>query len=483
MKSMIRLENYINGLHLPPRIRNYLPCFEPATGKLYAEVPDSSSEDVDLAVLAATQAFPIWSGMSAEERHDIMMNLAYGIQENLEKLAKAESRDTGKPVKLARIIDIPRAVSNFKFFATAAMQFSSESHAMSTPAINYTLRKPLGVVACISPWNLPLYLFSWKIAPALAAGNTVIAKPSEVTPMTAYLFSKLCTEAGVPPGVINILHGAGPKAGDALVRHPKVKAISFTGGTETGASIARIAAPMLKKLSLELGGKNPNIIFADCDYEDALSTSVKSSFSNQGQICLCGSRIFVEESIYEKFKKDLVKKTQALRIGDPSKSSTQIGALVSSSHRDKILQYIDLAIEEGGNILAGGEAVEMGGNLAGGYFVAPTIIENLSFDCRTNQEEIFGPVVTITPFRTEDEVLLYANSVKYGLSASIWTSNIKRAHSLADRIDAGIVWINCWLLRDLRTPFGGMKDSGVGREGGWEAMKFFAEAKNVCIKY
>ncbi len=481
---MIRIENFINGLHLPPRVNSYLPCYEPATGALYAEVPDSGPEDVDLAVLAAEQALLIWSGMSQAQRHDILMNLSYLIKENLNKLAQAESRDTGKPIKLAKQVDIPRAVDNFKFFASSIMHFASESHHMpGVQAINYTLRQPLGIVACISPWNLPLYLLSWKIAPALAAGNVVIAKPSEVTPMTAYLLSKLCKEAGLPPGVLNIIHGAGPRAGQALVEHPKIKAISFTGGTATGRRIAKIAAPQLKKISLELGGKNPNIIFADCDYDKALSTAVKAAYSNQGQICLCGSRIFIERSFYDRFKADFVEKVSRLRIGDPSKASTQVGALTSASHRDKVLAYIELAIQEGGHVICGGEVPSLPSQMSNGYYVAPTAIENLSFDCRTNQEEIFGPVVTLTPFDTEEELLLYANSVSYGLSATIWTADVSRAHRLAEKVDAGIIWVNCWLLRDLRTPFGGMKDSGVGREGGLEAMRFFTEPKNVCIQY
>ncbi|HEX8636525.1 MAG TPA: aldehyde dehydrogenase, partial [Pyrinomonadaceae bacterium] len=378
--------------------------------------------------------------------------------------------------------DIPRAVSNFKFYATAAMHTATEAHETIGQAINYTLRQPLGVVGCISPWNLPLYLFTWKIAPALAAGCTVVAKPSEITPMTAYLLSKLCIEAGLPDGVLNIVHGLGAKAGSAIVAHKNVKAISFTGGTETGKSIARIAAPMFKKLSLELGGKNPNIIFADCDYEEMLSTTVRSSFSNQGQICLCGSRIFVERPIYERFKADFIERVSQLKIGDPLDEKTTVGAVVSEQHLSKVLSYVELAKEEGGKILLGGNRVKLGSGCENGYFIEPTIIENLAHDCRTNQEEIFGAVVTITPFDTEDEVLNYANSVEYGLSATVWTENLSRAHRVAEKLESGIIWINTWLLRDLRTPFGGMKQSGVGREGGFEALRFFTEEKNVCIK-
>jgi aminomuconate-semialdehyde/2-hydroxymuconate-6-semialdehyde dehydrogenase len=392
--------------------------------------------------------------------------------------------DSGKPLSLASSLDIPRAASNFRFYATAAMHTWNESHETVGQAINYTLRQPLGVVGCISPWNLPLYLFTWKIAPAIASGNCVVAKPSEITPMTAHMLSKLCIEAGLPPGVLNIVHGLGLKVGAAIVAHKDVKAISFTGGTKTGEEIARTAAPMFKKLSLELGGKNPNIIFADCDFESMLSTTVRSSFSNQGEICLCGSRIFVERPIYERFRADFVERTAALRVGDPLDADTDVGAIVSQQHFDKIMSYIDLAQKEGGTILTGGNPKSefQNSKLANGWFIEPTIIEGLPFGCRTNQEEIFGPVVTIMPFDTEEEVLGYANSVRYGLSATVWTENLSRAHRVAAKLESGIVWVNCWLLRDLRTPFGGVKDSGIGREGGFEALKFFTEEKNVCLK-
>jgi aminomuconate-semialdehyde/2-hydroxymuconate-6-semialdehyde dehydrogenase len=479
---MLKIENYIGGRLIGPVSEGFLDNFDPALGEVYSLIPDSDERDVDLAVEAARAAFPGWSKTSAEGRHDILVRLAGLIERDLESLAKAESIDNGKPLALAKAVDIPRAVSNFKFYATAAMHTATEAHETTGQAINYTLRHPLGVVGCISPWNLPLYLFSWKIAPALASGNCVVAKPSEITPMTAYLLSKLCIEAGLPDGVLNIVHGLGPKVGAAIVAHKDVKAISFTGGTATGAEIARTAAPVFKKLSLELGGKNPNIIFADCNYEEMLSTTIRSSFSNQGQICLCGSRIFVERPLYEKFRTDFVEKVSHLTIGDPLEKSTDVGAIVSRQHFDKILSYIDLAKTEGGRILTGGNSVAVEGRCGNGWFIEPTVIENLSHDCQTNQEEIFGPVVTITPFDTEEEVLGYANSVRYGLSATLWTENLSRAHRVAEKIESGIVWINCWLLRDLRTPFGGMKDSGVGREGGFEALKFFTEEKNVCIK-
>ena len=476
------IENYIGGKLVTSASGGYLDNFNPATGEIYSQMPDSDELDVQAAVEAASEAFRGWSMTSAEERFTILMRLVALIERDLEPLALAESIDNGKPVSLARMVDIPRAVANFRFYATAAMHTANESHDTVGQAINYTLRQPLGVVGCISPWNLPLYLFTWKIAPAIAAGCTVVAKPSEVTPMTAYLLSKLCIEAGLPSGVLNIVHGTGPMVGSAIVSHKDVKAISFTGGTKTGEEIARAAAPMFKKLSLELGGKNPNIIFADCNYEEMLATTVRSSFSNQGEICLCGSRIFVERLMYEQFKSDFVERVSALKVGDPLEAETDVGAIVSKPHFDKIMSYIDLASAEGGTILTGGKKVDLDGRCADGWFIEPTVIDGLTFDCRTNQEEIFGPVVTIMPFDTEEEVLRYANSVRYGLSATLWTENLSRAHRVASALESGIVWVNCWLLRDLRTPFGGVKDSGIGREGGFEALKFFTEEKNVCIK-
>lgn len=479
---MLQIKNFIGGELVEPASSEYLDNFNPSTGEVYSKIPDSDDRDVHLAVEAASAAFPAWSKTPPERRFEILMRLVSLIERDAEELALAESIDNGKPLSLARVMDIPRAASNFRFYATAAMHTANESHETVGQAINYTLRKPLGVVGCISPWNLPLYLFTWKIAPAIAAGCTVVAKPSEVTPMTAFLLSQLCIEAGLPAGVLNIVHGTGPKVGGAITAHRDIKAISFTGGTKTGEEIARVAAPMFKKLSLELGGKNPNIIFADCNYDEMLETTVRSSFSNQGQICLCGSRIFVESPIYERFKADLVSRAMELNIGDPLHESTDIGAVVSEPHMQKILSYIDLARKEGGTILSGGNRVELEGRCSGGYFIEPTVIEGLSHDCRTNQEEIFGPVVTIMPFDTEDEVLSYANSVRYGLSATVWTENLSRAHRVSAALESGIVWVNCWLLRDLRTPFGGVKDSGIGREGGFEALKFFTEEKNICIK-
>ena len=479
---MEKILNYINGVLQEPVSKQYIDNFEPATGLVYSLVPDSGEEDVQQAYEAAKAAFSEWSKTGLEERMMVMLKIADGIQNRFEEFVAAESKDNGKTLHLAAAMDIPRAISNFRFFASALQHFSSESHQTPGEAINYTLRQPIGVVGCISPWNLPLYLFSWKIAPALATGNCVVAKPSEITPYTAYLLSQVCIEAGLPKGVLNIVHGLGGKTGQAIIEHPGIKAISFTGGTETGKRIAATAAPMFKKLSLELGGKNPTLVFADCDFEETIQQTVRSSFSNQGEICLCGSRIFIERSLYEKFKQAFVETVKNMKVGDPHDKASNLGSIVSLAHQQKVLSYIELAKQEGGKILTGGHALKIDGRCANGYFIAPTVIEGLDYNCRTQQEEIFGPVVTLTPFDTEDEALQMANSVKYGLASSVWTNDLKRAHRVAEKIEAGIVWINCWLLRDLRTPFGGVKASGVGREGGFEAMKFFTEAKNICIK-
>ncbi len=479
---MQKIKNYINGELIEPVGNTYIDNYNPAIGKVYSLIPDSDERDVELATQAALKAFPSWSVTPKDERSRIMLKISELIDKNLERFAIAESVDNGKPISLARTVDIPRAASNFHFYGTAILHYASESHSMEDTAINYTLRSPVGVAGCISPWNLPLYLFSWKIAPAIASGNCVVAKPSEITPMTAYLLSELCIEAGLPKGVLNIVHGYGHKVGSAITSHPKIPLISFTGGTKTGAEIARVAAPMFKKLSLELGGKNPNIIFADCDFEKMIKTTLNSSFANQGQICLCGSRIFVERSLYDKFKTEFVARVQKMKVGNPADPESRLGAVVSKPHMEKVLSYVELAKQEGGTVLCGGNQVKLQGEFAEGYYIAPTVIEGLAYDCRTNQEEIFGPVVTITPFDTEEEALLYANSTQYGLASILWTENLTRAHRMAANIHAGIVWINCWLLRDLRTPFGGVKGSGVGREGGFEALHFFTEPKNVCIK-
>ncbi|MCH8534805.1 MAG: aldehyde dehydrogenase [Flavobacteriaceae bacterium] len=479
----MKIENYINGQLVSPLSENYLDNYNPSTGKIYGQIPNSDENDVEKAYQAAENAFPLWSKSSTEYRSKILQRIADLIFENLEEFALAESKDNGKPLSLATAVDIPRASSNFSFFAKAITQFSSESHENSAiNTINFTLRQPLGVVGCISPWNLPLYLFTWKIAPALASGNCVVAKPSEVTPYTAYLLSKICIEAGLPKGVLNIVHGLGASCGNAIVSHPNIKAISFTGGTKTGQHIARTAAPMFKKLSLELGGKNPNIIFSDCNYDKMLQVSLKSSFANQGQICLCGSRIFVEASIYDKFKADFVEKVSGMKVGNPLEKNTDLGALVSKEHLEKVDEYVQKAIQEGGQLLYGGKPVQVN-DFEEGYYYQPTIIEVDSNQCTLNQEEVFGPVVSLMKFSSEEEVIALANDTKYGLSASVWTSNIDRSMRMSQQLKTGIVWVNTWLNRDLRTPFGGTKSSGVGREGGLEALRFFTEPKNVCIQY
>jgi len=466
-----------------PISKKWLDNYNPSNGEVYSQIANSNAADIENAYQAAKESFPKWSNTTIDERSRILLKIAYLIEEKMIDLANAEAKDNGKPLSLALAVDIPRASANFRFFGNAITQFASEAHeSVGLNTMNFTLRQPLGVVGCISPWNLPLYLFTWKIAPAIAAGNTVVAKPSEVTPMTAFLLGEICNEAGLPKGVLNIVHGTGPSAGQAIVEHPGIKAISFTGGTKTGENIARTAAPMFKKLSLELGGKNPNLIFADCDYDKMLATTVRSSFANQGQICLCGSRIFVEKPIFEKFKKDFVEKVRQLKIGNPFDAETNMGALVSKPHLEKVESYIKIAEKEGGKILCGGNRVTVK-NFENGYYLEPTVIEVFDDQCRVNQEEIFGPVVTVMPFETEEEVLKMANSVKYGLSSTLWTSDLNRTMRISKEIETGIVWVNTWLNRDLRTPFGGMKDSGVGREGGFEALRFFTEAKNVCIRY
>lgn len=479
---MEKILNYINGELVEPVSGNYLDNYNPSNGQVYSLIPDSEKADINNAVVAAKEAFKTWSKTPKQERSNILMKLADTIEKHADSLIKAESKDNGKPEVLAAHVDIPRAPANIRFFAGAILHDSSHMHEMDGMALNYTLRQPLGVAACISPWNLPLYLLTWKIAPALAAGNTVVAKPSEVTPMTAYLFSKICIEAGFPKGVLNIVHGLGSKTGDALTMHSDTPIVSFTGGTVTGKHIATVTAPMFKKVSLELGGKNPNIIFADADFEKAVSMAARAAFTNQGQICLCGSRLFIEEKIYYKFRDALVTKTAKLKLGDPKDPSSNLGAVVSKEHMNKILSKIDLAKQLGGKILIGGKREILEGELKGGYYVQPTIIEGLSSDCDINQEEIFGPVVSLIPFKTEEDVVEMANATKYGLSASIFTENISKAHRVAANIDSGVVWINTWLLRDLRIPFGGMKESGVGREGGFKSLQFFTEPKNVCVK-
>src|SRR3954454_1162697 len=478
----LTIRNFIDGQFVEPIGGNYLDNIEPATGKTYSQVPDSDGRDVELAVAAAEKAFPGWSKTSAADRSRLLLRIADLIERDLEKLARAESIDTGKPLSLARSLDIPRAASNFRFFATAILHTENEAHVTDGVAFNYTLRHPRGIAGLISPWNLPLYLLTWKIAPAIACGNTAVAKPSQLTTMAAVPLGQICREAGLPNGVLNIVHGTGPNVGAPITAHPKIGTISFTGGTVTGRKVAEAAAPLFKNVSLELGGKNPNIIFADADLETAIAGSVRSSFANPGQVCLCGSRVFVERPAYDEFVERFIETTARLCLGDPLDENTEQGAIVNKTQLDKVKFYVDLAQQEGGRIALGGCAPKAPNERCReGYFFQPTVITGLSVSCRTNREEIFGPVITITPFYSEEEVINHANDVEYGLSSSVWTQNLSRAHRVAERINTGTVWVNCWLVRDLRVPFGGMKQSGVGREGGEEALRFFTEPKNICI--
>ena len=472
----------IDGRQVPAVSGRWLDNIEPATGQVYGRLAAGDAADVDAAVQAAEAAQADWAACGPEKRSACLHRLADAVESELDAMARMETVDNGKPIGLSSSMDIPRAVTNLRFFAEAALADRTEEYVTGDVAVNSVVRDPIGVVGLISPWNLPLYLFTWKIAPALAAGNAVVAKPSELTPVTAARLGELSVAAGMPPGVLNIVHGTGPSVGEAMVAHPRIKAISFTGGTSTGARIAATAAPHFKKLSLELGGKNPNIIFDDADLEAALATSLRSSFANQGQICLCGSRILVHREVQERVIESLVEGARGLRLGDPLDPETQQGALVSADHRDKVAACVDRARAEGGTVRCGGRMpASLPDRCAAGYFYEPTVITGLPIDAVTNMEEIFGPVVTITPFEDEDEAVAMANATDYGLSASVWTTDDARMTRVSRRIEAGTVWGNCWLLRDLRVPFGGVKHSGVGREGGEEAMRFFTEPKTICL--
>lgn len=479
---MQKLQNFIAGQFCDPVSNRWLDVESPSRGQIYGKCPNSDELDVDKAVEAASDALNRWRAIDPHTRAEFSYKIADLLEASAEEFALAESQDQGKPLSLARTMDIPRAIENFRFFAGKALHTSSDSFRTNEHVLHYTERSPLGVVALISPWNLPLYLLSWKIAPTIAFGNTVVCKPSELTPLTAFKLCHVLSQAGLPAGVVNMVFGTGPSAGQPLVAHKKVRAVSFTGGTKTGAQIAATAAPQFKKLSLELGGKNPNIIFEDANFDVAVQTSVRSSFLNQGEICLCASRIYVQKSIFEKFIQSFVEHTKRFKVGHPLHADTKVGALVSAEHLAKVDSYVQIALADGGQLLTGGRRETLNGECEGGYFYQPTILTGVPHTSRAIQEEIFGPVATVTPFETEAEVLNLANELNYGLAASIWTENLSRAHRVAKKIESGLVWVNGWLLRDLRTPFGGMKASGVGREGGDWSYDFFTECKDVCIQ-
>ena len=475
--------NFIDGEFIIPHSGKYIDNINPATGELIGRIASSESQDVQTAVDAASDSLKSWSSLTMENRINWLNKIADALESNKELIAKTESRDTGKPISLARRVDANRSVSNFRFFA----QFASEQTPMEfkmDDAMNFVHRKPVGIVGLITPWNLPLYLLTWKIAPALVMGNTIVAKPSELTPLTANLFASILQDIDFPKGVFNIVHGLGPSAGQAILEHPEIKAISFTGGTQTGRIVARTAAPLFKKLSLELGGKNATIILDDADLEVAAKGAARAGFTNSGQVCLCGSRILVDASVSTKFTKLLLDEVRSMRQGDPSDEDTDIGSVISIQHLEKVESYIELAKQEGGNILTGGKRPSFSNSeITHGAFLEPTVIGGLSIDSRTATEEIFGPVVTIHTFENQEQAIEMANSTEYGLAGSVWTTDLERGKQFSKQIETGIMWVNTWLHRDLRTPFGGVKNSGVGREGGRWSLSFFSEMTNICVKY
>ena len=466
---------------MPPLDGEYLDNYNPATGKITSRISNSSSKDVELAVQAAQDALPAWSALSRSERIEWLRKIAKALESRKDEIARIESMDTGKPIGLAKRVDASRSVSNFEFFADHAEKLIDKEYKMAD-ATNYVTRKPVGTVGLITPWNLPLYLLTWKIAPALVMGNTIVAKPSELTPLTANLLCEILVTIDFPPGVINVVHGLGPNAGQAILEHPQIKAISFTGGTSTGKIVAKTAAPMFKKLSLELGGKNATIILDDADLPTAAKGAARAAFTNSGQVCLCGSRILIDAKIYDEFMPLFIKEVEAMKVGNPVEQDTDIGSVISLDHMEKVLSYIELAKQEGGDITTGGNRLNLPEPNSNGAFISPTVVDGLSIDSRCATEEIFGPVASVHQFTGDDEAVRMANITEYGLAGSIWTSNLTRGKSVAENIESGVLWVNTWLHRDLRTPFGGVKNSGIGREGGDWSLNFFSELTNICVK-